>query len=895
MPQAHFYQARDIDLGLRHRHGHKKEPPTFVKFAKLQGSREVRNAVLIGTGNQLDVLGYDGDKAFQIGSLQNVAGAVHDATPLIWTHGHDPFSALRPLIALTVHSPFETDLMTDERVAQGPLRRGSTAASFAPSGGSPAYRTSAVVYSLSRQCLVADLLHVPSPATQQVPAWMDRSQPEAPAGRLRLRASGNYLTVSSGVSGEVYVFGIQQATPEASFVCLEKLWTTLQPRIRRRESSHSRPQDQDVSPADINRGQDDEEQAIVSVNGRWLAYCPAISSRPSIGASLGPSVVPIGGASITSRSPPGRPAVTCAVDSPDVETILGRVAKGVAQEMLKGGKWLGEKGTQYWQQYWNPDLASKTPSSQQSPIYSPQQGSSQFPPTHGDVHEPTREPQLISIVDLQFLQTRDASRAGEPIPLATFQPPGGCSYTSFTPNGLCLLTASRRGDIYYIWDLFQIRYPRITLFGQTGPDQMAAKVRQLHKNERFSESIVVDVEWEAPLGHRYAVLTQNRTVHMFDIPSAALRWPPPRLRQKQRQVSIPAEPSSSTSQPPASGFFASAMNFATTKTQPMLTNLRGRAPSMSGGGVSGIGSTGLGYASATGMRSGKVVAAGFSKSLGAATDTVASIRHAGQSKLHLKMDATAGRLSWTYRDQRLRLSILNPSSVRNYYVRKTNPRERQPERVSVFDSRKAVNSNLPELFLFHTEEPGDSQPRGFWQADTQSPSTITGFPAPLSFAEIDTNAPYQPFHSDSRVTISVFSSDLPLSESQFPTASTIFHPQQEAPPSQLKATEDKWLFGLAVPSTRLSTGSPERDVYEEDLGQRSVVYRETTLQPTGEEGEEQIVSTTRRKKGKKVRSARAPHLQDDSFDGQEREGTEGEGEGFFEDDCDVLDFAEDRV
>ena len=77
----------------------------------------------------------------------------------------------------------------------------------------------------------------------------------------------------------------------------------------------------------------------------------------------------------------------------------------------------------------------------------------------------------------------------------------------------------------------------------------------------------------------------------------------------------------------------------------MLANLRGRAPSASGG-VSGVGASGLGLASATGLRSGKVVAAGLSKSLGAASDTVAHIRHAGQSKLHLKIDALPGRMSW---------------------------------------------------------------------------------------------------------------------------------------------------------------------------------------------------------------------------------------------------------
>ncbi|ETN36945.1 uncharacterized protein HMPREF1541_07932 [Cyphellophora europaea CBS 101466] len=884
MPQAHFYEARDIDLGLGQRLGLKSQPPTLVKFASLAGVKEARNAILVGTANQLDVLGYEGDKVLQLGSLRNIPGVIHDATLLTWSRGQDPFQALRPLVALTVHGSHGDHIIPNERPPDYQSRRGSAAASYAtpPQAGAGA-STSVVVYSLRQQCLIADLLHLPSTSIPQVPSWMDKQQKPAPSGRLKLQTSGDHLLVSSGVSGEVFVFGIRQNGSEANFICLEKLWTTLQPRMRRRESSHSRPNDQDVSPADINRGEVDQEQAIVSLSGRWLAYCPALASRPSIGAVVGESVLCVNGASLSSRSAPARPVINCTVDSPDVETIFGKVAKGVAQEMLKGGKWLGEKGAQYWQQYWNQDTANRTPSSQQSPIYSPQQAPLQFPPTHGEPADATtKEPELVSIVDLQALQLKDGKKSSDFVPLATFEPPGGCSYLSFTPNGLCLLTASRRGDIYYVWDLLQVRYPRISII-EENEAQIAARVRQVHKNERFSESVIVDVEWEAPLGIRYAVVTQNRTVHMFDIPSAALRWPPPRARKKKRPVSIPADPASIGPQPPASSFFASAMNFATTKTQPMLANLRGRAPSM-GGGVSGIGNTGLGYASATGMRSGKVVAAGFSKSLGAATNTVASIRHAGQSKLHLKMETVAGRLAWTYRDRRLRLSVLDSSGIRNYYVRKTNPRERQPETVSVFDSRKSVNVKLPEIYPTQDPEEG---PHGFWQPSSQRPPQAPGFPAPLSFAEIDTNAPYQPFHSDSRVTMSVFPTDLPLSESQFPTASAIFHPRSDVP-NPRKKDEDRWVFGLEIPTVRLNTGSPERNDHEED-GYRSVVYRETTLQQIGEEGEEQIVSTTRRRKAKKGKQARAQQGDTMTEDGQEGE------EGFFEDDCDVLDFAEDRV
>jgi hypothetical protein len=430
-----------------------------------------------------------------------------------------------------------------------------------------------------------------------------------------------------------------------------------------------------------------------------------------------------------------------------------------------------------------------------------------------------------------------------------------------------------------VWDLLQARYSRRTL--AQGEAESFARVRQIAKNERFSESTIVDIQWEAPIGTRYAVLTHSQTIHMFDIPLSAWRWPPPRARKKKRPISVPADTVTSTQQ--ASGFLSSAMNFANSRAQPMLANLRGRTPGV--GTPSGIGNTGLGLASATGLRGGKVVAAGFSKSLGAASDTVANIRHAGQSKLHLKVEATPGRLAWTYRDRRPRLSILDPNEVRSYYVRKTNPRDRQPETVSVFDSRRVVSVKLAEIEK--DDKSTEESLAGFWHSETP-PRPSAGTPAPLSFAEIDTNAPYQPFHSDHRVTISVFADDAAASE--LPSVSAMFDGGGAA--SRYSPASDKWLFGQNIASIRLSSPSPPQDAYEpvDRPGQEGVVYRETTIQPAEAEGEmNQVVSTTRRTKSKKGR---------EDADGLASPMAEGIGEsdeGVFEDDVDVLDTAQDRV
>jgi hypothetical protein len=336
----------------------------------------------------------------------------------------------------------------------------------------------------------------------------------------------------------------------------------------------------------------------------------------------------------------------------------------------------------------------------------------------------------------------------------------------------------------------------------------------------------------------------------------------------------------------------SAMSLAS-KTQPMLANLRGRTPSVSGG-VAGIGTTGIGLASATGVRGGKVVAAGLSKSLGAATDTVAHIRHAGQSKLHLKIDVASGRMIWRKRDGRTVLSILDEIGVKNYYVRKTNPRERQSETVSVFDARKAIAHKLPDRLGSRLErlsmrdgdlpDPREAGSQGFWLNEGQRPAVTKSLAPPLSFAEIETNAPYQPFHSDHRVSMSVYSDASEKADSQLPFSSALFQPQTRSTKTSSSA---RWVFGGEIQATKLNVSAPLED--SQDEPRNSIIYRETTIAPATENEVEQIVSTSRRRKNKK----RA-----DQFDGpsdqSETQVPVDEGE-FVEDGLQGLDFATDRV
>lgn len=150
-------------------------------------------------------------------------------------------------------------------------------------------------------------------------------------------------------------------------------------------------------------------------------------------------------------------------------------------------------------------------------------------------------------------------------------------------------------------------------------------------------------------------------------------------------------------------------------------------------------------------------------------------------------------------------------------------------------------------------------PGGYWSLQTTPAGTRqTNKPTahPLSFAEIETNAPYQPFHTDPRVKLFVYDNSLPTQTAQ----------------------QNPWAFGELIPATKLDLGSALLDDDNGDGGNDDsepahMMENVTTIRKRGEDELEQVVVTTRRRRGRGVLD--------------ERE--------FFEDDCEVVDFAADRV
>ena len=90
--------------------------------------------------------------------------------------------------------------------------------------------------------------------------------------------------------------------------------------------------------------------------------------------------------------------------------------------------------------------------------------------------------------------------------------------------------------------------------------------------------------------------------------------------------------------------------------------------------------------------------------------------------------------------------------------------------------------------------------------------------------------------------------------------------------------ETPWLFGDDMEVVRISSPVTQHfDSGDEDAIAGVAARIENKLvRRDGEDEIEQVIVTTRRRRTR-------------------RDGAEGEEEGFFEDDCEVLDFAEDRV
>jgi WD40 repeat protein len=932
-PQPHFYGAPALDIDLQRQTGMKAgERGYYFGFDTLSPQDTDRvpgkdNVVLAGYEGGLEVISVGKRGLESVASLKGLRGGVYCAKVLPWT---PESSDLFPLVAVVIHGPsiplptLEVNIEGDYDAVSADRSEGMSNASPDPAtrnignrvapGFVESYQTTVEVLSLKTGRPVSVLLEAPKiPLKSPITSPSFKAPP--PTGAFHIHADGGNIVVSSGITGECWVYQQTPATNEhpLHFRCHGKLWTTLQQPPK---GEAAQEPERGRSPAPPRPR---PQVAILSVSGRWIAYCPAAPSSQIALRALVP--VPASGRApgLASVTPPQLPPATSDLDLPLPESVMNKIMRDATQELIQGAKWVGKQGWQAWNNYWNPQA------SQQPPTLAPQSwggagsarpDSSQFPPTHGTVAQPVvKEPGLVSILDIEGL-----AFSVNPHPITTFAIPHGCSFLSFSPSGLSLFSASSKGDVQSVWDLMRIQHTKSSPLQATGAPSGGPRVRQIAQFSRMTVARIVDVAWTRPNGERLAMVTERGTVHLLDLPSSAFTWPPPRRRRAQEdQTAVPEGPATAVS------IASNALSSVRDVARPLINRQRRSNSNVPPASGSGIGE----YAT----HGGKVIAASISHSLGKTGNAINQLRHTGDNRVSLPSSTSLPGPScvvWVTGKKDHSLLVLGGGLVRTFPAksrRATPGADKRAPRLSRYtdfqvpllpdDLLSPLVKNIldPDEYLdVENLDAGNNtmvlnQPR--LRTRVHDHSAESSIPQ----AEIESSAPYQPFHTDRRVALyELGPSQQEVDLTALMAATSLDETPTEPTPRKKKgglkqahahgtsssSTPSKpssagsggaWVFGQPLQATKLELGGGVPHLLEDDsFGNNNnnlpldasralpASAMERILQRTvaGDDDDAQIVVTTRRRRG----AAPAGLLEDD---------------GFFEDDCEVLDFADQRV
>ncbi|KAF4762421.1 hypothetical protein HAV15_007874 [Penicillium sp. str.  len=849
LPQAHFFGAPDMDILPAQNRSPTDGGYSFCRFDTLpslssKGSRTGINVLLVGTDGTVEILAIEDRRTRLVGQITGLNGRVIEAQLLSGNPSSDPFASSRPHVAVIVHGPLPpheeegrvSSATSDANEIPPSTIRGHFNEKRSTRDDIQFYQTRVEIYSFRTGEHVSTLFaSKPVPCLESFPGLP--SFAPSPVGKLKLFTSGAYLVLASGVSGEVYVYRHVLSPDTPAYQCLGKTWTGVQSKETRRYSaSSSSTTDPEGTRTDSPLGSSTMERPILAVQGRWLAFAPPSSAyRGSIQGTV-PSSLILG-------KEKGK------VSSTKWQEALPKNLSGV----LVG--WVIREC--------RPGTIIGTPSKHPAPLHVghlrdqiPRYRDMDYsPPTHAqDTQTSATEPDTVSIIDLRRFEDGTDIRNVFIHPVSTFQVPNGCSFLSLSPNGLMLFTASKKGDVQYVWDLMQLKHCRSMAFMADDQTGQNPNVRQIA---------------------RYARLTTSSTVHVFDLPRSAFQWPPFRRAKPTANKSPATDPMADevTGQTAGGNPLSAAMKLVGGKTQPFFSAVRGRVPST---GAAFPNMSGFALPSAASVKSGKVVASGLSKSMGAATGTVNTLRHVGENRLHLPglaRDPAPSRVTWICSKGLIFLGVVDGGYFKMYRLKRaTVPghKNRQPHSVvGGKESQIKLPDNLqgpcgPASLSAFVPELAVHASLVLPSVSSQPSSAARSLCQPLSQAEIETNTPYQPFHTDQRVGLSVFSSSSDASE-----------------PS------GQWVFGNDIPliKVHLRSFNSSSDDHGDDEDENAVIHGHslgaggdienliTLGNSTG--NVEEVVITTRRKKRHST-----PLKADD---------------GFFEDDCEVLDFARDRV
>ncbi|KAH6625006.1 hypothetical protein B0J18DRAFT_198182 [Chaetomium sp. MPI-SDFR-AT-0129] len=924
-PQPHFYGARPLDVDLPRQTGMKAGDKGYYFGFDSLSPQDVDRApgkdsvVLAGYEGGLEVYSVGKRGLESVASLKGLRGGVYHAKVLPWTPEN---SDLFPLVAAVVHGPNvppptpevnvegDYDAVSADRseamrsVSPEPSRN---VGSRATPGFIESYQTTVEVFSLKTGRQVSVLLEAPKiPLKSSISG--PNFQPPPPAGAFHIHADEGNVVVSSGVTGECWVYRQTPATDEypLHFRCHGKLWTTLQQPLK------------GEAPQEAERGHSPAlprprpQVAILSVNGRFIAYCPpAPSSQIALRAMV--PVLPFGRApGLASVTPPQLPPANADLDLPLAESVMNKIMRDATQELIQGAKWVGKHGWQAWNNYWNPQQSQQQP---QSPTLGAQSwgsaGSarpdpSQFPPTHGAVAQPiVKEPGLVSILDIETFGV-----SVNPHPITSFAIPHGCSFLSFSPSGLSLFSASSKGDVQSVWDLMRIQHTKSSPLQATGSPSGGPRVRQVAQFTRMTVARIVEVAWTRPNGERLAMVTERGTVHLLDLPSSAFAWPPPRRRRApETQAAAPEGPAMAVS------IASNALSSVRDVARPLINRQR-RSNSNNAQPATG---SGIGEYATQG---GKVIAASISHSLGKTGNAINQLRHTGENRVSLPSSTSLPGPScvvWANGKRDHSLLVLGGGLVRSFPARSrrtVSGADKKAPRLSRYTdfqvrllpddflSPLARNIIDPDEHLDIEDLDGGNNTMVLHQPKPRARLHDQSAESSIPQAEIESSAPYQPFHTDRRVALyelgvsqqetdltalmAATSLDETATEEPAPhkkkgSKRPQPHANTSGPTASTAAATGPWVFGQHITATKLDLGVPQYLEEDSFSGNANIPLDASRALPAsamerimqrGGEGDEQIVVTTRRRRGA------APNAEDD---------------GFFEDDCEVLDFADQRV
>lgn len=937
LPQPHFYGAPDIDLDPQPKSGMKAgERGYYFGFDTLPSSGDYipgkDSVVLAGYEGGLEVYSVGKRGLDLAASLKGLRGGVYYAKILPRTAAEPNVS---PLVAVVLHGPSiqaavpgvnvehdydavsaETSEAMANLTSDGGSRDGS-------SKGMPPgfYQTTVEVYSLTTGKLVNVLLEAPR-IPLKTPITSPIFKAPAPTGAFHIYADAGNVVVASGTTGECWVYRLAPLSNEHGlfFRCHGKVWTTLQQSLR---GENAQEFERGRIPVPLPPR---PHSAILSVSGRWLAYCPATPSSHIALRAVVP-VPPYGRApGLNSMTPPQLPAVSSDLDLPLTESVMNKIMRDATQELIQGARWVGKQGLQAWNNYWNPQSSQPA----RAPIRMPQgwggaqpSEPAQFPPTHGTVTPPVaKEPGIVSVLDLESLGASSTAH-----PITAFTVPHGCSFLSLSPSGLSLFTASSKGDVQTVWDLMRVQCTKASAVQGTGASVSGGpRVRQVAQFSRMTVARVVDLAWTRPNGERAAMVTERGTVHLLDLPSSAFIWPPPRRRTRPEEGKAVATEGTTTS---AVSIASNALSSVREVARPLITR-----PRRSNSNIARSPGTGIGdYAT----HGGKAIVAGISHSLGRTGNAISQLRQTGENRVSLPSSTelpTPSCVTWIAGKKEHTLFVLGGGLVRTYPSKGRRSHasgDKRMPRLSRYQDFKVPRlpddpfSPLvqrmidPDEYLEFTEKDLDdgNNTLVLHQVKPRARPHDLSAESSIPQAEIESSAPYQPFHTDKRVALYELgdsqSSQVPTSQVQNPAASVssllaatsledapdvtpprrkgakgsrVAQMQQivalEAPSSSVGSPKpsSSWAFGQAIKATKIDLGLP---VYEEesfniastDMRALPPSAMERLFHRTGDD-EAQIVVTTRRRRA-------AGHAA-----GQDEDG-------FFEDDCEVLDFADQRV